>query len=170
MGCWIKNLRWRCVVVNKYYTTIGLIYRCGLHHWESESVWKCLKAPESVIKWNRLYCTCILLALLRIHRSIFERVCCLPKIKTTKGSTVWGSQLNNTGQGLALMAISWKQRISCHVLRIIFGVLCLWCSNDLNVFYLLVLKQFVVQYENVEWYDVLVFANDFLQATRTIMC
>ena len=49
-------------------------------------VWKCLKAPESVIKWNRLYCTCILLALLRIHRSIFERVWCLPKIKTTKWS------------------------------------------------------------------------------------
>ena len=67
-------------------TTIGLIYRCGLHHWEFESVWKCLKAPESVIKWNRLYCTCILLALLRVRRSIFERVCCLPNIKTTKGS------------------------------------------------------------------------------------
>ena len=105
-------------------TTIGLIYRWGLHHWEFESVWKCLKATESVIKWNRLYCTYILLVLLRIHRSIFERVCCLPEIKTTKGSTstVWGSRLNKTGQGLALMAISWNQRVSCHVLRIIFGV------------------------------------------------
>ena len=77
-------------------TTIALIYRCECHHWEFESVWKCLKAPESVIKLNRLYCTCILLALLRTHRSIFERVCCLPKIKTTKGSIVWGSRLNNS--------------------------------------------------------------------------
>ena len=37
-----------------------------------------------------------------------------------------------------------------------------------NVFYLRVLKQFVGQNKNVEWCDVLVFRNDFLQATRTI--
>ena len=68
---------------------------------------------------------------------------------------------------MALLEISWKQRISCHVLRIIFGVQCL-CSTDLNVFYLSVLKQFVGQYKNMEWCDVLIFKNDFLQATRTI--
>ena len=103
-------------------------------------VWKCLKVPEAIRhKWNRLYCTCILLALLRIHESIFERVCCLPKIKTTKGSM--GISIEQHRRGLALMTISWKQRISCHVLRNIFGVKCLWCSTDLNVFYLPVLKQ-----------------------------
>ena len=47
-----------------------------------------LTPPESVIKGNRLYCTCILLALFRIQGSIFERVCCLPKMKTTKGIMV----------------------------------------------------------------------------------
>ena len=31
-----------------------------------------------------------------------------------------------------------------------------------------VLKQFVGQYKNVEWCDVLVLTNDFLQATRAI--
>ena len=31
-----------------------------------------------------------------------------------------------------------------------------------------VLKQVVGQYKNVEWCDVLVSTNDFLQATRTI--
>ena len=33
---------------------------------------------------------------------------------------------------------------------------------------MLVLKQFVGQYKIVEWCDVLVFTNDFVQATRTI--
>ena len=33
---------------------------------------------------------------------------------------------------------------------------------------MVVLKQFVEQYKNMEWCDVLVFTNEFLQATRTI--
>ena len=31
-----------------------------------------------------------------------------------------------------------------------------------------ILKQFVGQFKNEEWCDVLVYTNDFLQATRTI--
>ena len=33
-----------------------------------ESVWKCLELPEGAIKWNKLYCGCILLSLLRIFK------------------------------------------------------------------------------------------------------
>ena len=64
-GLWYK-----CSLCKSFYaimystrkwTTIGLIYRWGLHHWEFESVRKCLEPPESFVKWNRLYCTCILL-------------------------------------------------------------------------------------------------------------
>ena len=37
-----------------------------------ESVLKCLKPPESARKWNKLYCSCFLLALLRIHGGISQ--------------------------------------------------------------------------------------------------
>ena len=50
----------------------GTVHECGLY----------------TSLYGRLYCTCILLALLRIQGSIFERVCCLHKMKTTKGSMV----------------------------------------------------------------------------------
>ena len=65
LGLWYKCSFWKSFYALMHSTrklrTISLIYRWGLHHWEFKSVWKWLKPPESVIKWNRLYCTCIFL-------------------------------------------------------------------------------------------------------------
>ena len=128
--------------------------RPGLHHWEFESVWKCLKPPESVIRWNRLYCTCILLALLRIHGSTFgRRVSCLPKTcpRSKWQKEVWGSRLNITGQGLALDSFVKTKDILSRFKDHFWSVMLL--MFHLYVFYLPILKQVVGQYKM--WHDVM---------------
>ena len=51
-----------------------------------ESVLKCLKPPESVIKWNKLYCSCFLLTLLRIHGGIFQNDLTIEQYRSRTGS------------------------------------------------------------------------------------
>ena len=126
-------------------TTIGLIYR-----------W-CLKTPESVIKRNKLYCICILLALLRIHRGIFERVCCLPKTKTTKKSRIWDLDWTRSRIGSHDNFVKTKDilsRFKDHFWSVMLMMF------HLKVFYLPALKQVVGQYKM--WNDVMFWFSQII--------
>ena len=129
--------------------TISLIYRWGLHHWEFKSVWKWLKPPESVIKWNRLYCNCIFLHCWEFTKHIW------------KGLLLFQDQNDKRKYG----DLDWtRSRIGCHDNFVVKTKDILSRFKDhfrsvmlmmfhLNVFYLPVLKQVIGQYKM--WNDVM---------------
>ena len=130
--------------------TIGLIYRCGLHHWEFESVWQCLKPPESVIKWNRLYCTCILLHCWEFTKHVWKGLLLFQdqNDKRKYGDLDWTrSRIGSHDNFVKTKDI--LSRFKEHFCIVMLMMFCMY----LNVFYLPVLKQVIGQYKM--WNDVM---------------
>ena len=120
-------------------------------------VWKCLKVPEGTWKCHKVKWTVLYLHSPCTVENSPKHTCCLPKIKYSMGISIeqYWSRIGSHGN-----FVKTKDILSRFWSVIIMMFRRFKCMP--------VLKQFVGQYKNVEWCDVLVFTNDFLQATRAI--